>query len=50
MAQLFTQLLAAAALQTRERLTKEHGPFMPPTAFETVERCNQVLYEAGWYE
>lgn len=50
MHELLTALLVGAALHARDRLMTEHGAFMPPDAFRTVEQINQLLVEAGCHE
>jgi len=42
----FIQLLAAAALKTRERLEEKHGPYMPPDAYKTTELCDKLIWDA----
>jgi hypothetical protein len=38
-------LLGAAVLKARQDAYDEHGPFMPPEAYETVELCDRFLYD-----
>lgn len=50
MSELLEALLLAAVLKARADANEKHGPFMPPEAFLMVERCNQLLTDAGYYE